>query len=79
MITEIDKERLMGMLKHDRSIIDFFTGAGTGIIVSCLFSPSSSIRTAAILVGLVMVGIGWYRKAVYDKNVIQFLSEQEKK
>ncbi len=31
----------------------FFTGAGTGIIVSCLFSPDSSIRTTVIIVGII--------------------------
>ena len=77
MIKEIDKERVMGMIKHEQSITDFFTGAGTGIVVSCLFSPNSVIRTTAILVGLVMIGIGWYRKAIYDKKVIQFLNEHE--
>lgn len=77
MIKEIDKERVMGMIKHEQSITDFFTGAGTGIMVSCLFSPNSAIRTAAIFIGLVMIGIGWYRKAIYDKKVIQFLNEHE--
>jgi len=77
MIKKIDKERLMGMIKHEQSVTDFFTGAGTGIVVSCLFSPNSEIRTAAILVGLVMIGIGWYRKASYDKKVILILSEDE--
>ena len=77
MIKEIDKERVMGMIKHEQSITDFFTGAGTGIVVSCLFSPNSTIRTAAILVGLVMIGVGWYRKAKYDKKVIKYLGKHE--
>ena len=77
MIKEMDKERVMGMIKHEQSITDFFTSAGTGVVVSCLFSPNSAIRTAAILVGLAMIGIGWYRKAIYDKKVIQFLKEHE--
>ena len=75
MIKEMDKERVMGMIKHEQPIMDFFTGAGTGIVVSCLFSPSSAIRTTAILVGLAMIGIGWYRKAITDKKIIQFLNE----
>ena len=58
MIKEMDKERVMGMIKHEQSIADFFTSAGTGVVVSCLFSPNSAIRTAAILVGLAMLGIG---------------------
>ena len=77
MIKEMDKERVTGMLKHDQSITDFFTGAGTGIVVSCLFSPNSAIRTTAILVGLAMIGIGWYRKAITDKKIIQFLNEHQ--
>ena len=77
MIQEIDKERVMGMIKHEQSITDFFTGAGTGIVVSCLFSPNSTIRTAAIIVGLVMIGVGWYRKAKYDKKVIKYLDKHE--
>ena len=77
MIKEMDKERVMGMVKHEQSVTDFFTGAGTGIVVSCLFSPNSAIRTTAILVGLAMIGIGWYRKAIYDKRVIHLLSEHE--
>ena len=77
MIKEMDKERVMGMVKHAQYITDFFTGAGTGIVVSCLFSPNSAIRTAAIFVGLSMIGIGWYRKAIYDKKVIQFLNEHQ--
>ena len=77
MIKAIDKERVMGMIKREQSITDFFTCAGTGIVVSCLFSPRSAIRTAAILVGLVMIGIGWHIKASCDKKVIRLLNEHD--
>ena len=77
MIKEMDKERVIGAVKREQSITDFFTGAGTGIVVSCLFSPNSAIRTVAILTGLTMIGIGWYRKAVYDKKLILFLNEHQ--
>ena len=62
MVRSIDQERVMGTIKHEKSVADFFTDAGTGIVVSCLFSPESSVRTAAIVVGIVMVGISWYKK-----------------
>ena len=55
----------------------FFTGAGTGIIVSCLFSPDSSIRTTVIIVGIIMIGIGWYKKSKNDKKVFQYIKEQK--
>ena len=77
MVKAIDKERVLGTIKHEKSIIDFFTGAGTGIVASCLFSPDSTIRTVAIIVGLVMIGIGWYKKAKCDKKVFKYMEEHE--
>ena len=67
----------MGIIKHEKLIVDFFTGAGTGIVVSCLFSPDSSIRTAVIIVGIIMIGIGWYKKSKNDKKVFQYIKEQK--
>ena len=55
---------------------NFFTGAGTGIVASCLFSPDSSIRTTAIIVGIIMIGIGWYKKSKNDKKIFQYMKEQ---
>ena len=77
MVQSIDKERVMGIIKHEKSVVDFFTGAGTGIIVSCLFSPDSSLRTAVIIVGIIMVCIGWYKKSKSDKKVFQYMKEQD--
>ena len=77
MVTTIDRERVLGKIKNEKSIIDFFTGAGTGIIVACLLSPDSIRRTVAIIVGLVMIGIGWYKKARYDNKVFRYMEEFE--
>ena len=77
MVQSIDKERVMGTIKHEKSVVDFFTGAGTGIIVSCLFSPNSSVRTTVIIVGIIMVCIGWYKKSKSDKKVFQYIKEHD--
>lgn len=77
MVKVIDKERVLGTIKHEKSIIDFFTGAGTGIVASCLFSPDSTMRTVTIIVGLVMIGIGWYKKAKCDKKIFKYMEEHE--
>lgn len=58
-------------IKREKSIIDFLCGTGTGLLLSALYSPDTVRRTVIIAVGLVMIGIGWYRKAGYDKYVIQ--------
>ena len=73
MVKSIDKERAMGTIKHEKSIIEWFTGAGTGLIISCLFSPISWRRTAVIIVGLIMIVIGWYKRAKYDEEVFQYM------
>ena len=77
MVQSIDKERVMGIIKREKSVVDFFTGVGTGIIVSCLFSPDSSLRTAVIIVGIIMVCIGWYKKSKSDKKVFQYIKEHD--
>lgn len=58
MVAAIDRERVLGTLKREKSIIDFFTGAGTGLVASCLFSPFSAKRSVIIMIGLVMISIG---------------------
>ena len=75
MVKTIDKERVLGKIKKEKSFIDFFTGAGTGIIVSCLVSPDSIRRTVVIIIGLVMIGIGWYKKTRYDNKVFRYMEE----
>ena len=77
MVQSIDKERVMGIIKYEKSVVDFFTGAGTGIIVSCLFSPDSSLRTAVIIVGIIMVCIGWYKKSKSDKKISRYIEEHD--
>ena len=77
MVKTIDKERVLGKIKKEKSIIDFFTGAGTGIIVSCLLSPDSIRRTVVIIIGLVMIGTGWYKKTRYDNKVFKYMEEFE--
>lgn len=75
MIRTMDKERALGTIKKEKSITDFFTGAGTGMVASCLFSPDSTIRTIVIIVAFVMIGIGWYKKAKCDKKVLKYMEE----
>lgn len=77
MVKIIDKERVLGKIKKEKSIIEFFTGVGTGIIVSCLLSPDSIRRTVVIIIGLVMIGIGWYKKTRYDNKVFKYMEEAE--
>lgn len=77
MVKAIDKERILGTMKRKKTIIDFFTGAGTGIVAGCLFSPDSARRTAAIFVGLVMICIGWYKKEKSDREVFRYMKEED--
>ena len=78
MVESIDKERVMGIIKHEKSVVDFFTGAETGIIVSCLFSPNSSVRTTVIIVGIIMVCIGWYKNQRVTKRYFNILKNMIK-
>ncbi len=77
MVQSMDKQRTMGIIKREKSVMDFFTGTGTGLIISCLFSPNSSVRTAAILIGIAMICIGWYKKTKSDRIVLQYIEEHD--
>jgi len=61
--------------KHEKSCIDFLTGAGTGIVLSCMYSPYSTKRTIVLFIGVVMIAFGWYKKAKYDKKIFQYLGD----
>ena len=78
MVKTMDKERVLGSLKREKSVIDFFTGAGTGIVISCLFSADTMVRTVTIVLGVVMIGIGWYREAKYDKRLFRYMNNEER-
>ena len=43
MVLSIDKERTMSSLKRQNTIIDSVTGAGTGLVISCIFSSLKSL------------------------------------
>jgi len=77
MVQAIDRERAAGAIRREKTLIDMFTGAGTGIVASCLFSPQSTMRTIMILTGFVMIGVGWYKKAKYDQKVISYIEKGE--
>lgn len=75
MVKAIDKERIIGTMKQAKSRIGFFTGSGTGILLSCLFSPASTVRTVVMLVGIAMILIGWYKNAQYERKLLAYIDE----
>lgn len=77
LVQTIDRERAAGTLRREKARIDMFTGAGTGIVASCLFSPQSAVRTMMILTGFIMISVGWYKKAKYDQRVISIIEKSE--
>ncbi len=79
MVKAIDKERMLGAIKRGQSVRNMLTGAGTGIIVSCLFSPDSGRRIIMILLGLAMIGIGWWIMARCDKRMNECIENLQKK
>ncbi|HJB87182.1 MAG TPA: helix-turn-helix domain-containing protein [Candidatus Dorea faecigallinarum] len=73
MIERIDRERFLGKLKREKKIIDFLTGAGTGLVIGCLYSPDSWKKTLCIIIGILMMIIGSYRRKAYDQKVLKKL------
>ena len=76
MIVSIDKERISGReIEREKSIIDSFTGAGTGILLSCVWAAESVQKIIVLLVGLGLISIGWFKKYKYDKKILEYVEK----
>lgn len=75
MVQAIDRERIIGKIKREKSLVDFLTGAGGGLVVSCLLSSDSPLRTIVICAGVLMLGVGFFKKESYDKQVLAYLEQ----
>lgn len=77
MIESIDKERISGReIERERRIIDSFTGAGTGILLSCVWAAESVQKIIVLLVGLGLISIGWFKKYKYDKKILEYVEKE---
>lgn len=56
-------------IRKGKGISDFFCGAGTGILASTLYAPDNSRKLIVGLIGLVMIGVGWYFRSRYYKFI----------
>lgn len=75
LVRTIDRERMIGTIKREKRLIDALTGAGTGIVVSCLFSPASPQRTVMIVLGMIFICMGWYKQGIHDQKVVRQLEK----
>ena len=77
MVQKMDKNLFLGAMKKEKSHIGFFTGAGTGLILSCLYSPDSIKKIIVIIIGVIMTGIGWYKGAALNSRVEKYLTDED--
>ena len=75
LVRTIDRERMIGTIKREKRLIDALTGAGTGIVVSCLFSPASTQRTVMIVLGMIFICMGWNKQGRHDQKVVRQLEK----
>ena len=75
MVKAIDRERAAGTVKREKAVTHFFTGAGTGLVASCVISPASAARTAIFIAGFLMILIGWWRQSRWEEKMLSRLAE----
>ena len=73
MILQIDKERSLGKLRREKKIIDFLNGAGTGLILGCLYSPDTWRKALTITIAIIMIITGNCLKTKYDEKMEKYL------
>ena len=77
MVKAIDRERAAGTVKCEKAVTHFFTGAGTGLVASCVISPASATRTVVFIVGFLMIIVGWWRQSRWEERMLLRLAENE--
>ena len=75
MVKTIDRERAAGTVKREKAVSRFFTGAGTGLIASCVISPVSATRTVIFIVGFLMIIVGWWKQSRWEDKMLSRLAE----
>ncbi len=73
MILQIDKERSLGKLRRKKKIIDFLNGAGTGLILGCLYSRDTLLKALTITIAVIMIITGYCLKTKYDEKMEKYL------
>lgn len=78
MVKAIDRQRMAGAVKRRKKFIDMLIGAGTGIVISCLFSSSwTDIKIALFIAAVVMINIGWYLDRKDYKKIMEYLEDEK--
>ena len=77
MVKAIDRERAAGTVKREKAVAHFFTGAGTGLVASCVISPASATRTVVFIVGFLMIIVGWWKQSRWEERMLSRLVENE--
>lgn len=67
VVSALNRESRM---RKEKTISDFLGGAGTGSLISTLYSPDSTIRTVVIFISIAMILTSWYFRARLDKNIL---------
>ena len=70
--------RMMQKIKKRVSVADSFSGAGVGLLLSCLFSSNSDRRTIAIVVALVLLAVGYVFKVGNEKMIWSLFEKEDR-
>ena len=77
MVKAIDRERGLRVVKRKKAVNHFLTSAGTGLVVSCVVSPTSAVRTAIFIAGFLMILIGWWKQSRWEEKLLSGLAKSE--
>lgn len=72
LLLSLDKTRRM---KRDYKLIDFLSGAGTGLLVSTLIAPDSPRRAVVLALSLVMIAAGSIRQYHFGRRLMDLLDQ----
>ncbi len=75
MLRALDRANAREELGRKKKWVDFCTGAGTGLLLSCLSMPESGRRAVVIAAGLVLLTAGAVLQQQYGKKTEELLDQ----
>ncbi len=57
-------------LRRQKQLSEMLGGAGTGLILSALYSPSNTSKAVVAVVGTMMILCGWYYRSKLENTIV---------
>lgn len=75
MVENMDRERMLGRMKRSKRFEALGSGAGIGILLSCIYAPDTLRRSVMVGIAVLLILGGWLLQAKKEKEFMRYLEK----